>query len=202
VDNLREHDEDLAQRFLDISSALESSGSRRGPETLNINAPLPQKMSLQDEAHTHVKLAGEWNQLLNDIRRISGFHNFLRPHRTSDLLKDLPPDGPIIIINVHETRCDALALISGVNAPVHIPLHNFTYKLASELRERLRIFLSSRGVRLRDEDRGPRPVLDDDVETQSEIHFILEELWRRVVRPILDGLEYSVSLSTQNILSC
>jgi len=196
VDNLREHDKHLAQRFMDISSSLESSGSRRGLGTLDIDAPLSHKMSLQDEAHTHIKLAGEWDQLLDEIRRIPSFHNFLRPLQTSGLLNDLPADGPIIVINVHETRCDALALISGFNAPVHIPLDNFTHKLASELREILRSFLSSRGVRLRDEDRGPRPVLDDDVETQSEIHFILEQLWRRVVKPILDGLEYSVRFTT------
>jgi len=130
--------------------------------------------------------------------------NFLRPPQTSDHLKGLPPDGPVILINVHETRCDALALISGFSAPVHIPLDKFTHKLASELRECLRLFLLSRRVLLRNEDRGPRPVFDDNIEMQSEIHFILEELWRRVVRPILDGLEYSVSLSTQYIyiLSC
>jgi len=203
VDDLREHDEHLAQRFIDISSALELSGSRRGLGTLDIDAPLSQKMSLQDEAHVHVKLAGEWNQLLDEIRCISGFHDFLQPPQMSDLLKNLPPDGPIILINVHETRCDALALISGIETPLHIRLDNFTHELASELRERLRGFLSSRGVRLRDEDRGPRPVFDYDVETESEIHLILEELWLRVAKPIIDGLKFSVSfLSIHNIPFC
>ena len=150
-------------------------------------------MSLQDEAHTHVKLAGEWNQLIDEIRGISGFHNFLRPLQTSDLLKDLPTDGPIILINVHETRCDALALISGPDAPVHVPLNSFTHSLASELRACLRKLLSSGGLRLRDTDRANRPVFDDDDEALSEIHFILEELWRRVVKPTLDGLGYLVS---------
>jgi len=202
VDKLREHDEHLAQRFVDISSALELSGARRRLESLDIDAPLSQKMALQNEAHTHVTLAGEWNQLLDDIRDIPAFHRFLRPPQMLDLLKDLPPDGPIILINVDKTHCDALALVSGVDAPVHIPLNTFTHQLASELRERLRDFLSSCGVRLRDEDRGPRAVFDDDVETLSEIHFILEELWRRVVKPILDGLQFSVSfLSTHNPLS-
>jgi len=68
---------------------------------------------------------------------------------------------------------------------------------------RLRGFLSSRGVRLRDEDRGPRPVFDYDVETESEIHLILEELWLRVAKPIIDGLKFSVSfLSIHNIPFC
>jgi len=204
VDSLRDYDERLAQRFMDTSSALELSGSRRGLENLTVDAPLSQRISLQDEAHSHIKLASEWNQLLDEIRCIPAFHDFLRPPQTSDLLKGLPPDGPVILINVHETRCDALALISGFDAPVHIPLNNFTHKLASELRECLRLFLLSRRVLLRDEDRGPRPVFDENIEMQSEIHFILEELWQRVVKPILDGLGYSgsVSLSIPNISFC
>ena len=203
VNNLSEHDKHLAQRFMDISSALESSGSRRRLGNVNNDVPLSQKISLQDEARTHLKLAGEWHQLLDEIRRIPAFHKFLHPPQMSELLKELPTDGPIIVINVHETRCDALALISGVDAPVHIPLNNLTYDLASELQERLQRFLSSRDVRLHVQDRGPRSIFDDDVEMQSEIHSILKELWRRVVKPILDGIKYSVSfLSTCNISYC
>jgi len=203
VDNLREHDKHLAQCFVDISSALDSSGSRRRLGNVNNDVPLSQKISLQDEARTHLKLAGEWYQLLDEIRRIPAFHTFLHPPQMSELLKELPTDGPIIVINIHETRCDALALISGVDAPVHIPLNNLTHDLASELQERLRRFLSSRDVRSHVQDRGPRSIFDDDVEMQSEIHSILKELWRRVVKPILDSLEYSVSfLSTYNISYC
>ena len=113
--------------------------------------------------------------------------------RASDLLKDLPVDGPVILVNVNEYRCDGLVLISGSDAPIHIPLPNFSHKLATELKQRLRKFLSARKVRMREEDRGTRPVWDSGGETQSEIHFVLEVLWLNVVRPIFDALAYPVS---------
>jgi len=194
LDHLRAHDIHLAHTFSHISGALEVSGSRRGSEDLGQDASLSQKISLQDEVHLHIKLSREWNQLLNKIRRIPQFHDFLRPPQASHLLKHLPPDGTIILINVHQDRCDALALISGVGAPLHIPL-DFTYDEASKLRERLILFLSYREVQLREVDRSVRPAPRSGAKKQNEIHFILEELWLHVARPILNVLGYSVSIS-------
>ena len=202
VDDLRAHEPDLAQRFLNISSALESSGSRRGSGSLSTDAPMSEKITLQEEAHMHIKLAAEWDQLLEQIRRIPAFRDFLRPPRSSDLLNSLPPEGPIILVNVHKDRCDALALTSGSDAPIHIPLPEFTHGQASELRDRLRSFLLSHRVRIQEEDRGGRPVTIGERinEKPSDIHLVLEALWLRVVRPILDGLSYPVSyISIHNL---
>jgi len=194
LDHLRAHDEHLAQRFLDISGALEAAGSRSGSGGLSIDAPLSQKISLQDEALRHITLSHQWSELLDEIRNIPQFHNFLRPPQTSDLMKHIPRDGTVILVNVHEARCDALALVSGSESPIPIALENFTHKEASELRERLRRFLSSRKVRMREPDRGPRPVLEEGAEIQSELHFVLGALWLHVVKPILDVLAFSVSV--------
>jgi len=191
ADELRAHDARLAQRFLDISAALESSGSRSGSERFDVDSPLPVKMSVQDEAQVHLKRAGEWNQLLEEIRNIPGFHNFLRPPQASELLRRIPPDGPIILINVHESRCDALALMSDCNEPIHIPLENFTYKQAATLRDSLRHFLASNGVRMREENRAIRPVPNPRI--KSDIHFVLGVLWLEVVKPVLEGLGFTVS---------
>jgi len=195
LNDLHVHDEHLAQRFSNISSALETSGSRRGLEGMSIDAPLSEKISLQDEAHIHIKLSREWSELLNKIRNIPQFNNFLQPSQASDLLKYLPQDGIVILVNVHKFRCDALALISGSDVPIHIPLTDFTHKEASDLRERLHRFLSNNNVRMREVDRGVRPAPRSDAEKHSGIHFVLGALWVRVVRPILDGLGFSVSFS-------
>jgi len=202
VDDLRAHDPDLAQRFLNISSALESSGSRRGSGGLGTDAPMSEKITLQEEAHMHIKLAAEWDQLIEQIRHMPAFRDFLRPPRSLDLLNSLPPEGPIILVNVHEDRCDALALISGSDAPIHIPLPEFTHGQASDLRDRLRSFLLSHRVRIQEEDRGGRPMKigEHNNEKPSDIHFVLEALWVSVVRPILDGLSYPVSyISIHNL---
>jgi len=176
---------------MEISRALEASGSRRGLGTLITDAPMSQKMTLQDQAHTHIKIAGEWNQLLEEIRGIPKFHNFLRPSRASELLRNTPPNGPIILINVDKARCDALALISGCPEPIHIPLTEFTYDQAFSLSRRLSNCLASNGVRVREENRAVRPAPERRI--KSDIHFVLGVLWMEVVRPILEGLSYSVS---------
>jgi len=193
LDHLRAQDERLAQRFSDIASALEAAGSRSVSGGLGFDAPLSQKISLQDDAHRHILLSRQWTELLDEIRSIPQFHNFLRPSQTSELIKHLPKDGIVILVNVDESRCDALALVPSSDIPIHVALNDFTHKEASDLRQRLRHFLSSHGVRTREADRGGRPARRPDAEKQSEIHFVLEALWLHVVRPILDGLAFSVS---------
>jgi len=200
VDDLRRHNNVLADRFLHVSRALESSGSRQAFTPLVINGTMSQKIALEDEARTHIMLARDWNQLLQEIRCITAFSNFLRPCQASSIMKDLPGDGPIILINIHEDCCDALALILGCDKPFHIPLEHLTYKEASGLKDRLRKYLVSGNYLMRDADRGPREFRDPD--EKGDLHEILEELWLRVVKPILDALSYSVgSMLTYNIQS-
>jgi len=173
---------------------LEGSGSCRGSEGLSGDASLSQKIILQDKANLHIKLAHQWSDLLDEIRRIPKFHDFLRPPLASNLLTRLPPDGIIILVNVQEDCCDAMALISGIRDSMHIPL-DFTYDEASNLTERLHHFLSSHNVQMREVDRAGGPVRPPNIGKQSGIHFVLKALWLRVVRPILDALAYSVSFS-------
>jgi len=101
------------ERFLDVSRALELSGSRREATAFSLDATMPEQIALESEARIHVKRAGEWNNLLQEIQRIPGFHDFLRPRQASNILKDLPQNGPVILINVDKGRCDALALVPG-----------------------------------------------------------------------------------------
>jgi len=195
LDHLRAHDEHLAKRFSNISGALEASGTRRGSGGFGQDASFAQKISLQDEAHLHIKLSREWSQLLDEIRDIPQFHNFLRPPQTSDLLRRLPLDGVVVLVNIDGTQCNALALIPSCEAPIHIPLVDFTHEEASDLKEHLRLFLSSYGVRMREVDRAVRPAPRPNAKKESGIYIVLEALWLRVVRPILDGLAFSVGVS-------
>jgi len=200
VDDLVKHNHLLADRFLYVSRALESSGSRQEFTPLVIDGTMSQKIALEDEARTHIMLAQDWNQLLKEIRSIPGFSNFLQPRQASSIMKDLPGEGPIILINIHRERCDALALIKGCDKPLHIPLEHLTYKDASKLKDRLRKYLVSGNYLMRDADRGPREFRDP--EEKGGLHDILQELWLRVVKPILDALSYSVRpILTHNIQS-
>jgi len=95
----------------------------------------------------------------------------LRPPTASSLLSGLPPDGPVVIFNVHEVRCSALALISGANEPLHIPLPTFSYKRAVELRDKLHGYLKNQDVRVREAERADRRF-----KQPSMIHMVLRQI--------------------------
>ena len=122
LDTLRAHNSAIADKILRVSRALENAGSRGELAISLLEATMEQKMTLQDEATSHVKLAKEWDKLLADIRTIPEFEDFLHPPSFSNLLKHLPDSGAVVVINVHQLRCDALALLSTTDKPHHIPI--------------------------------------------------------------------------------
>jgi hypothetical protein len=52
-------------------------------------------------------LAREWDDLVEQVRNIKGFHDFLRPPSLGSLL-GAAARGPVVIVNVSRWRCDAL----------------------------------------------------------------------------------------------
>ncbi|KAF8951900.1 CHAT domain-containing protein [Flammula alnicola] len=202
IDELRMYDEPLANRLYHLSRSLENAGTRAdGLGTIGTDASMGRRISLQDEVTAHVKLAQEWDELVKQVRDIPRFRNFLRPQPCSELLNDIPESGPVVVVNVHKDRCDALALIAGADTPLHIPLENFSSRQAENLRRLLHLYLSSHGVRMRGDT---KPNIDDADPTiraiklgtiksghDSAIHEVLHDLWVYVVKPILDGLAIS-----------
>ena len=184
IDDLRAHDCFLAQWFLDLSRVLEYVPSLKSRywEPMMLTESLQKSETLMYNA---VK-ARDWALVLDKIRSLPGFCNFLKPLLASAILKNLPEDGPVVLINVHENRCDALALIPGSDTPLHIPLVHFTLKQASKLADRLQGHLSFYG------HRGFRPA---PKKSKSDLCHILQELWVCVVRPILDALAFPEGVS-------
>ena len=224
LDNLRDHSEDskkLADRFLTVSRALEKSGSRPESRIPATEDNIRKKMSLQDEVQKHIKLARQWEELLQDIRSIDGFRDFLQPPSTSSLLSRIPKTGVVVIINVHLSRCDAIALLSGSKTVIHIPLDNLSYEKANYLKDLLH---GTPKPRYRGDDKGEvddtgeiedTEEADDtgEVEDTEEaddtgemnvrkggqvppkrgnLRKVLRELWLCVVKPILYQLATSV----------
>jgi hypothetical protein len=177
----------LADRFIKVASALESYGARSALFTPS-HATFSEDIRLQDDTRNHTTHAAEYKQLLKEIRGLPDFHNFLQPPNTTSLLSSLPSDGPVVIFNIYKTRCDALALISGVDEPLHIPLKNFSLVQAESLQERLRSDLLNQ-LEAEDKDRATYRISHN---SPFSISLILEELWRKVVQPVLEALGYSV----------
>ncbi|KAJ2935977.1 hypothetical protein H1R20_g1116, partial [Candolleomyces eurysporus] len=211
LEDLREYDEELAERFARVSTTLEKSGTRKGPYWdvgAGDSAELKVAISLQQEAVTHVELAMEYEVILKRIRAQPGFESFLEAPSFDVLVKSLPKSGYVVIINVHETRCDAICLSPDNLDPLHVRLPDFSYAKAEELRHRLQGLVDSVSVRMDGEDVG----LDGEERTlrpfqwnksargrgdNSFVPYILRDLWILVAKPIVDALELSQSSQPQ-----
>ncbi|TFK34574.1 CHAT domain-containing protein [Crucibulum laeve] len=184
LDDLREVDPQLADQLLHVSKDLEKAGMREQKMASLDN--MVEKISFQTEVQAHLKLASLWDSLLEKVRGIHGFDNFLQPMQVSKMLSLAPQAGPVVVINAHASRCDALALIPGAEDVVCIPLPQLPYKKASELQELMSSHLLSGGIRSR-EVRGGRPAISKT----SGLRDILSDLWKRIVEPVLEGLAFS-----------
>ena len=166
------------------------AGLRDDLRRQQVELSMNDKISLEDDARAHLNHAKDWEQLLNEIRNIPRFKDFLQPRKCADIMSDLPKEGPIVIINIHPDRCDALALMAGAVEPQHIPLPHFSYKEAERLANGLQDYLLSLGVRL-----GHPLKPFNSPPSDVDFSLVLKVLWSDVVSPILKALEFSVRLS-------
>jgi len=199
LDDLASFDSNLADDLSRISQGLENAGLRNESVPIGTDADIMvEKMALQDEATSSVKLAREWDQLLQKIRNIPKFENFLRPTQYCDLIARLPKAGPVVIINVHEDRCDAVVLVAGTDDPPHIHLDQFSYKDAVRLLRVLRAHISAPGGRMVEESDELEPVtktraIAPFIMSGETMQDVLRKLWLGVVKPILKALNILVS---------
>ena len=74
-------------------------------------------------------LAREWDELVEQVRGLKGFENFLRPPPLATLLP-AAADGPVVVINISQWRCDALIVTTtGVQV---VELQNVTVAAVAE----------------------------------------------------------------------
>ncbi|KAF5311216.1 hypothetical protein D9611_013045 [Ephemerocybe angulata] len=201
LDDLRRHDSSLAQKFMETSKQLETAGSVRSTARMDM---LPsEKISLEEEAQHHLLLARQWEGLLERVRAIPGFANFLKPLPFETILQDLPESGYVIVINVDSLRCDAIVLKAGEGVPLHVPLHNFSFEMCAQYQKDLRTQLKAHHLRdrgseavvlpeNRDGERGIRSATSTRAGARTVVQGILKGLWERVVEPILRSLNLSV----------
>lgn len=191
VDALRDVDPSLAENLLCVSRALEHAGSRH-EDFLDLPAESSQRLSVEQIAQGHRRLAEEWERLVRRARDIKGFEDFLQPKKFAQLCS-AAETGTVVVINVHKKCCDALALVAGLDEVVHIPLHNFSYEEAKGLHTSLKRILLATGAREPEDTRGTRVLA---ATTKNEVfQAVLSKLWVCIVKPVLDSLAFSVSCS-------
>jgi tetratricopeptide (TPR) repeat protein len=187
VDTLHEVQPGLADDLMRVSKALERASSR-GIGSQDIFTQTDLQLSREEIAQGHRRLAEQWETLVEKAREVPGFEDFLRPKRLRQLCS-AADSGPIVVINVHRSRCDALALMAGLDEVMHIPLARFSYEKAQEMHRSLNRLLSAAHVRARD----TRAMKRVATTTGTGFPTILSDLWSYVAKPVLDGLAFTVS---------
>ncbi|KZV91912.1 hypothetical protein EXIGLDRAFT_615096 [Exidia glandulosa HHB12029] len=174
VDELRTHDEpkfrDLALRLECTAQALENAGNVPGSRTGH-----------QDKVEEHRRLAEDYRELLDEIRRLPGFEKFLLP-RSRNELSLAAAHGPVACINMHSSRCDALVLYG--SELHHVPLPNLSPEVADEWRETLGKSLGLDFARTRES----RPA---GTASSNGLLGILRQMWAVVVQPIFAVLGWT-----------
>ena len=113
------------------------------------------------------------------------------------MIQSLPDSGPAVVVNVHHTRCDAIALIAGVDEPLHIQLPRLSWKKVKTFQQDFITHLAEHSLCNRaaeldsleaQQTRGVKPHIHI-----HKVHYVLEGLWKDVVKPVLEALAFSVS---------
>ena len=143
------------------------------------------------------ELTLEYESLLTKVRELPGFDDFLRPKKLAQLMGACA-SGPVVIINVHFSRCDALVLCQQ-GGVAHIPLPRLSYDRAMELQGDMlqRGHMLGNSTRASSNDTDPVRMTGHVHARESHgIHNILADLWTSVVLPIIEGMGHLVSALT------
>ncbi|CAE6431939.1 unnamed protein product [Rhizoctonia solani] len=179
LDQLHSSYPDLATQLQTVANQLQSFCF----ETQLIHATPFDSLTHAQAGQQRRRLAIEYNNLLAQTRQLPGFETFLKPVRANTLMHAVR-DGPVVVVNCHPDRCDALFIFPG-NAPVaYLALLNFTEKKAKQARSDLDLSLRHQQLR----ERGIRLLADSGHEDRME--SVLSILWTDLVKPVLDHLGY------------
>ncbi|KAH7319530.1 CHAT domain-containing protein [Rhizoctonia solani] len=179
LDELKVKHPSLAGELKSISDKLHTASSRIS----DFESPSNESPSLEQVAQQHHKLAKDYAELLSQIRQLPGFDRFLRPRPAAQLMF-AARTGPLVVINVHVSRADALIIEPGHATISHVPLSGFSHEKARAARLELEHYLGRGNTR----ERADRRPIQDELDGKSGFTQALEMLWDDVVKPILGFL--------------
>ena len=163
INRLRRRHPELADAFLRLRDELDAASS-------------PPTPSQHDTRDRH-QLAADFAALLGQIRAERGFAGFLQPPAAGELISQAG-EGPIVVYNVDERRCDAILLTGNQVSALRLPALT-----PSALADRIGAFHQALRT-ARDHRLSP----DERRAAQTVLHEVLEWLWDNVTGPVLDRL--------------
>ncbi|VDB91743.1 unnamed protein product [Peniophora sp. CBMAI 1063] len=195
LDGLREQYPALADGLDEILCKLQRSvhASRSSGRTSSdaTDSSLP-SVTANTAADEHRMLVIDYNKILADLRKCTGFENFLQPLKFDDFVPVLEHlDGPVVFINAHSSSCNALALFPDGTID-HIPLTALTEDEARRLEKAWITSLSYANARERGVVSWEKIRL---VDRKNSLGHVLARLWELIVCPILEALKLIRNMS-------
>jgi CHAT domain len=150
-------------------------------------------------------LAQEWDNLVDEVRGIDEFRDFLRAPRLDDLLT-AAADGPVVVVNISSLRCDALLVTADgveVKALDHLSADTVKARAADYVRILSQVDGSAyklyQAQRELSQDSGSRRAAHDrdlaiaavgaaDSDQRGSLDSLTRWLWDEITEPILSTL--------------
>ena len=174
INRIRLADSNLAAKFFAVNRELETLSLtfslNNNVDGNKINGP----DGMDSYGHSVIrkqKLLDDREDLITQIRALSGFDTFLKPP-SFDILRSAASHGPVIIISHSEWRSDILILLHN-SPPSLIPTSGDFYDHANKLQDQLR----------RERKKG----LESDA-YEDALRAVLKELYELVGRPVIKRL--------------
>ncbi|WP_157752077.1 CHAT domain-containing protein [Actinoplanes derwentensis] len=139
-------------------------------------------------------LTREWDTLVEQVRALPGFEDFLRPPPLEKLLP-ASANGPVAVINVSQWRCDALLVVDGAVRTCPLPdltaadveQKTLAYLAALELTGQRRAAWRQAGEQ---DDETKAAFTEAEEHAEAMLRAILRWLWRTVTEPVLTALGF------------
>ncbi|KAG8892016.1 hypothetical protein FRB99_003167, partial [Tulasnella sp. 403] len=161
LDRLWGVDAGLAGQFEDLSRLLESSSLAGSPQQLS-------DRPFDDHLSRYGRLATEWQEVIEKIRSVDGFANFLKPTPFAELQR-AAEFGPVIIANISSRGSHAIIVRNDApSTAINLPAASYD-----------------------DTKRIPRNLGN---RFDNEVTGILRGLWTTIVHPVVEVLQGELGL--------
>ncbi|KZV67445.1 hypothetical protein PENSPDRAFT_583940, partial [Peniophora sp. CONT] len=194
LDELQDSQPELAESFRSVQQQLQMSAHNTFAHDVDVFRSVD-GFTINPEADRHRGLVIEYDKLMKWIHSYPGFEDFLRPKRLESLLP--PPGlmgGPLVYINVHPSRCDAI-IISPSGAISATPLLDLSLERAEEL-QRLWTDHVMGGRALTQRSLGSVGDLEGEL---NPLKYYLRHTWTWIVQPVLEALDLAALIQDDRL---
>jgi hypothetical protein len=175
-------DPDLSLRLAETRRILDGADDGEGADVAGMTAAGRQD-ARRRSSERRMRAARDWDALLKTARALPGFRDFCRPVPFDRLIR-AADDGPVVIINISQIRCDALIITrSGLRV---LPLVALTWDSVMKHGDAY-LCAIQRLTGYGEDDPGHREI----VSRIEAIDGTLSWLWETIAEPVLAHLGHA-----------